>query len=411
MNIRGLTPVAMIAGESFRFLLRHRDAFAWQSIDQLGESQQGQLLASCPEILVWTLTSNCDQGRFELRDLLQRLRERRSDCELENGETLSIRSFDTSLKKRFLGALEKCSDDESKETRVGAELVSLIENACELEREKVVAWFQGIAIPKGFWNAIAKTGKVKQGPSQIPIIDTRLKPGPEFEERLMREKMASMKQLAYGASHEINNPLANIASRAQTLLMDETDPDRRLRLAKINQQAFRANEMIADMMLFAHPPKPVFSMTDPVEVIRQVVSEMKPQAEQQETQIKTRLDQIKPFNLDKTQLAVAIKAMLTNSLESLGDSGMIEIHLRSSGQDQRSSLVIEVSDNGPGIAAEAMNHLFDPFFSGREAGRGLGFGLSKVWRIAELHGGEISAENPAHGGVRFCLRIPYREVA
>ncbi|PQO47752.1 histidine kinase dimerization/phospho-acceptor domain-containing protein, partial [Blastopirellula marina] len=68
------------------------------------------------------------------------------------------------------------------------------------------------------------------------------------------DKLASLKRLAYGASHEINNPLANIASRAQALLVDENDPDRRHELATIYAQAMRGHEMIADLMLFARPP-------------------------------------------------------------------------------------------------------------------------------------------------------------
>ena len=77
----------------------------------------------------------------------------------------------------------------------------------------------------------------------------------DFDERLQTAKLDSLKEFAYGAGHELNNPLANIASRAQTLLREETHPDRRRRLAAINTQAFRAHEMLADMMLFARPPR------------------------------------------------------------------------------------------------------------------------------------------------------------
>src|SRR5262245_21085375 len=79
--------------------------------------------------------------------------------------------------------------------------------------------------------------------------------GAEFEARLEREKLAGLMELAYGAGHEINNPLANIAARAQTLLEDERDPERRRKLQAIHRQAMRAHEMIADLMLFARPPK------------------------------------------------------------------------------------------------------------------------------------------------------------
>ena len=162
------------------------------------------------------------------------------------------------------------------------------------------------------------------------------------------------------------------------------------------------------MMLFAHPPQPDFAEADPLEIVRQVVSEMQPLAESQQTTIKLREGKVPAGILDGTQLAVAVKALVQNSLESLQDSGAIDVELAS---PQPAVLAVTVSDNGPGISQESLPHLFDPFYSGREAGRGLGFGLSKVWRIAELHGGEISAESPAHGGARFLLRIPYRDVA
>ena len=74
-------------------------------------------------------------------------------------------------------------------------------------------------------------------------------------DELEQAKLDALKELAYGASHEINNPLANISARAQTLLRDEPDPERRRALEAIQQQALRAHEMISDLMLFARPPR------------------------------------------------------------------------------------------------------------------------------------------------------------
>ena len=76
----------------------------------------------------------------------------------------------------------------------------------------------------------------------------------DFAVAVEAAKLQALYNFAYGLSHEINNPLANITTRAQTLLVDEKDPDRRRKLATIVQQAFRAHEMIADLMLFARPP-------------------------------------------------------------------------------------------------------------------------------------------------------------
>src|SRR5438309_5490961 len=76
----------------------------------------------------------------------------------------------------------------------------------------------------------------------------------DFDSALEAAKLQALYNFAYGLSHEINNPLANISARAQTLLLDEKNPERRRKLATIVQQAFKAHEMIADLMLFARPP-------------------------------------------------------------------------------------------------------------------------------------------------------------
>src|SRR6188508_1914643 len=91
-------------------------------------------------------------------------------------------------------------------------------------------------------------------------------------------KLEALYQFAYGLSHEINNPLANIATRAQSLLADEPDPERRRKLATIVQQAFRAHEMIADLMLFARPPTLRPESVDLARLADTVVAEMQEQA-------------------------------------------------------------------------------------------------------------------------------------
>ena len=78
----------------------------------------------------------------------------------------------------------------------------------------------------------------------------------DFQRTLETEKLEAMAEFAAGAGHEINNPLTVISGRAQLLLRDETDPERRHALALISAQAMRVYEMIADMMLFARPPRP-----------------------------------------------------------------------------------------------------------------------------------------------------------
>src|SRR5687768_7487202 len=107
----------------------------------------------------------------------------------------------------------------------------------------------------------------------------------QFEAAVERAKMAAIYQLAYGLSHEFNNPLANISSRAQALLIDEKDPERRRKLAAINAQAFRAHEMIADLMLFAKPPRIDKQPLEVQALLRQAVEELAPMAAEQGTEL------------------------------------------------------------------------------------------------------------------------------
>lgn len=220
---------------------------------------------------------------------------------------------------------------------------------------------------------------------------------------LEREKLEAMKELAYGASHEINNPLANIAARAQTLLRDEASPERRRSLEAIHQQAMRAHEMISDLMLFARPPKLIIESLDLTQLIKDVAESSEEQCQQRAIRLKIHVPpQHCLVQGDSQQLTVAVAALVRNSLEAIGTDGEIQITLQVSGP----MATVEVSDTGPGISAEVRRHLFDPFFSGREAGRGLGFGLSKCWRIVTDHGGTILVDDSVTAGAMISLFLP-----
>jgi signal transduction histidine kinase len=226
----------------------------------------------------------------------------------------------------------------------------------------------------------------------------------DFAGQLQREKLSAMHALAYGASHEINNPLANIAARAQSLLVEEQDPQRRRSLATINAQAFRAHEMIADLMLFAKPPAQVKEPVDLVALADRIVRELADDAREQGTELIRRAGGASELavNADEVQLGVALRAICQNALEAVRRGGRVLVIVA----ERDGAAHVHVSDSGPGLTDEARRHLFDPFYSGREAGRGLGLGLSKAWRIMELHGGQIVVESRAGEGTTFTLVFP-----
>jgi signal transduction histidine kinase len=106
---------------------------------------------------------------------------------------------------------------------------------------------------------------------------------------------------------------------------------------------------------------------------------------------------------------MALRAVCVNALEALGAGGHVDVSAEQvsdvPGEDG-DWVRIQVSDTGPGISAEVRRHLFDPFFSGREAGRGLGLGLSKCWRVVDCHQGRIGVSSESEKGTTFTILLP-----
>src|SRR5262245_3038487 len=149
---------------------------------------------------------------------------------------------------------------------------------------------------------------------------------PQFLDALEQAKLDAMKELAYGASHEINNPLANISARAQTLLRDEADPERRRALEAIQHQAMRAHEMISDLMLFARPPLLDVQPVDVSQLLAQIQTELAAECRRREIDCDLDADPSLPdVQADDSQLAVALKALVTNAFEAIGRRGRIKV--------------------------------------------------------------------------------------
>ncbi|HEY5313964.1 MAG TPA: ATP-binding protein, partial [Pirellulales bacterium] len=117
---------------------------------------------------------------------------------------------------------------------------------------------------------------------------------------------------------------------------------------------------------------------------------------------------------DPVQLAVAIRAVCDNAIEAAEPGGRVSITARVSADDAADPterwIEIVVSDDGPGISPEVRRHLFDPFYSGRQAGRGLGMGLAKCWRIVTRHGGHVAVTSEPGAGTTVVIRLPRQRI-
>jgi signal transduction histidine kinase len=223
-----------------------------------------------------------------------------------------------------------------------------------------------------------------------------------FEQQLQRDKLEALKQLAYGLSHEINNPLANISTRAQQLQRGETDESRKATLQRIVDQVYRAHEMIADLMFYANPPARSDETCSILSLLQQVADSFGEELNRQAIRLQIASPQGDvELRVDMQMIGEAVRALLRNAIDAIGCQGTIVLSL----VPEDDQVVIHVADSGPGLSERARHHAFDPYFSGREAGRGLGLGLCRVYRIARLHDGEITlAGGPA--GCVATLRLP-----
>ncbi|MCO8124935.1 HAMP domain-containing histidine kinase [Stieleria sp. TO1_6] len=206
-----------------------------------------------------------------------------------------------------------------------------------------------------------------------------------------KRKNAAAKQLAYGLSHEINNPLANISARAQQLARDESDPARSRSLDQIVQQVYRAHEMIAGLMFFANPPTAELETVDLNGLIDEAADEFRRLADQVDIRLfDETLVQPALAVVDRNMMLEAVRVLVRNAMEAVGGGGTVVISIESSvDQAENPQWLIHVADSGPGLSSEATRHAFDPFYSGREAGRGLGLGLCRAYRVAKLHDATI----------------------
>lgn len=229
--------------------------------------------------------------------------------------------------------------------------------------------------------------------------------GDDSGTRIRDAKLTGLAELAAGAGHEINNPLAVISGNAQRLARTESDPDRADALATILRQTQRITSILRELMQFARPPKPQREHTAVAEVFAALSEELTPSAEDRQVQLAFGPAGEAWVDVDPKQLRSALVAVIRNGIEAVPKDGWVRVTCEPGGSRVR----FVVEDSGPGLTPEAVQHAFDPFYCGRQAGRGRGLGLPTAWRLLRENGGDLRYD-PAPGGVtRFVLTVPRGE--
>ncbi|HVL13906.1 MAG TPA: HAMP domain-containing sensor histidine kinase [Gemmata sp.] len=228
--------------------------------------------------------------------------------------------------------------------------------------------------------------------------------GEQAGARLRDAKLAGLAELAAGAGHEINNPLAVISGTAQRLLRWEDDPDRRDSLQVIVRQTHRIAGILRDLMTFARPPRPHARAFTAAELLAALTTELSGLAEDRRALLEV---EESPAGImlegDPGQLGEAVRAVVRNAIEASPPDGWVKVAVAS--PDDSCEVTITVEDSGPGLSGEVAEHAFDPFYCGRSAGRGRGLGLSTAWQLVRQNGGDLSYQPDADSPTRFVFTL------
>lgn len=225
----------------------------------------------------------------------------------------------------------------------------------------------------------------------------------QFGEELANRKQEAIYQFAYGLSHELNNPLANIATRAGVLLQSEAAKDRQQLLETIIDNSMCGCEMLGDLMLIARPPKLHFELVQIAPWLAAFVERASLWSARRAVELHaTHNCKLACFSFDPVAMSEAIWCLVRNAIEASNVGDVVELTITET-DDQ---LEFSVRDTGAGMSADALLHCFDPYYSGREAGRGLGLGLTKARMIAVLHQSQLRIANCSPHGceARLLLR-------
>ena len=218
------------------------------------------------------------------------------------------------------------------------------------------------------------------------------------------EKLVSLGQLAAGAAHEINNPLAAILGFSDLLADDPAIPEKaRTTASKIRDQARRTKTLVGNLLSFARQVPAERTLLDINTVVNNAVQLRALDLRSGTTRVELQLESVLPgVRGDGNQLMQVFFNIISNALEAMeaANGGVLTIKTIR----DRGNVVILFSDTGPGL--KDPQRVFDPFYTTKPVGKGTGLGLSICFGIVQEHGGKILSYNRQEGGAVFRVELP-----
>jgi two-component system, NtrC family, sensor histidine kinase AtoS len=245
----------------------------------------------------------------------------------------------------------------------------------------------------------------------------------QLEEReRLRDRLASLGEMAAGIAHELKNPLAGIEVMAGLLRRQVPDSkDAQSLLADILSEAKLANAIVVEMLEFVRPVRLQVEHTDISDMLQQSVTMAESKTRRGSVSVTLEIeDGLPTIEADHHQLSQVFTNLLTNAFEALDGRGKIAISAVSGVLEDDPAVVtglhppvptvvIDVADDGPGLPRDATDKIFDPFFTTKITGTGLG--LSIVRKIVDAHDGRIDVSSVTAAGTRFRVTLPVKSTS
>ena len=269
-----------------------------------------------------------------------------------------------------------------------------------LESLMVFAQQAGLAIQNAFMYQELKTfSQQMEEKIQKTAADLR-----KTEAQLIRsEKLAALGQLAAGIAHEIRNPLTSINilihSLAENLPSGDSSKED---LKVIEEEIHRINEIVDQFLRFAKPAPPLLEKGDLLSIFEETLQLLRPQIEKQRITVRRDFRNLSPILMDREQMKQVVLNFLLNAVQAMPTGGPLTLRGHISEDDHW--IKVSIQDSGVGIPGEEINKLFDPFFSTKEGG--IGLGLSIAHRIIDHHHGKIEVESTPGKGTFFTIWLP-----
>ena len=224
------------------------------------------------------------------------------------------------------------------------------------------------------------------------------------------EKLAAVGRFLSGTAHELNNPLSSILGFAQLLLTrGNLDANTRKKIEIINQEADRSRTIVQNLFAFVGQARMVIAEVNVNELLAIALEQRKEDLQNADIDIDFETGVIPEIRADAQQLQRAFLNVLINAEQALQggvENKHITIRTRLVDKPGEARIEISIADNGVGIPVENLGKVFEPFFTTRPVGKGMGLGLSISYGIVAKHGGNIMVDSQPTNGAKFIFTLP-----